>query len=270
VTSPKTNLFARIRRSALRNRESAPPDEDESAHRVPDGRRVYAIGDIHGRLDLLETLHQKILDDAASNAQARRRVLIYLGDYVDRGPDSRAVVELLANNPLPGFDLIHLLGNHEWAMLEFLENREIAEAWFAYGGYATLVSYGVNPLPRPVPPEGRIAGLQNALRAALPADHFAFLMNLKLSHVEGDYLFVHAGIRPGIPLERQEPDDLTQIRYEFLESNVDHGKVVVHGHTITEEPEIRPNRIGIDTGAFASNRLTCLVLDGNRRSFLST
>ena len=270
MTSPKTNLFARIRRSAAKNRPSETPEPEDSRHRVPEGRRVYAIGDIHGRLDLLERLHAMISEDSRNAASDAARVIVYLGDYIDRGPDSRAVIDLLRREDLPGFECVHLLGNHEWAMLEFLENHLIGESWFAYGGYATLVSYGINPMPRPMPPEGRIAGLQNALKAALPPEHFAFLMGLRLSHVEGDYLFVHAGIRPGVPLERQEVEDLTQIRYEFLESPLDHGKLVVHGHTIADEPEIRPNRIGIDTGAFASGKLTCLVLEGSSRAFLTT
>jgi calcineurin-like phosphoesterase family protein len=270
VASPKTNLFARIRRSAVAKRLSVPLDAGTSRHRAPEGRRVYAVGDIHGRLDLLERLHRMILEDSRAAPSSARRVIVYLGDYVDRGPDSRAVVDLLAKGAMPEFERVHLLGNHEWAMLEFLENRQIAEAWFAYGGYATLVSYGINPMPRPVPPEGRIPGLQNALKANLPAAHFAFLSSLKLSHVEGDYLFVHAGIRPGVPLNRQLAEDLTQIRYEFLDSKADHGKMVVHGHTITDEPQVLENRIGIDTGAFASDRLTCLVIEGASRAFLST
>jgi serine/threonine protein phosphatase 1 len=229
--------------------------------------RLYAIGDIHGRADLLRRLHGMIRADAAAAAEPRRRV-VYLGDYVDRGPDSRGTLDILAGEPLPGFERVHLKGNHEWAMLRFLDDIEIAPAWFEFGGMATLASYGIAP-PNPFARE-RLLAAQRALRAALPPSHLAFLQGLDLTHSEGDYLFVHAGVRPGIALDRQEEEDLLWIREPFLYSRASFGKIVVHGHSISEEPELCDNRIGIDTGAFATDRLTCLVLAGTTRALLQT
>src|SRR5260221_1951406 len=233
--------------------------------RVAEDTRVYAMGDIHGRLDLLNEIERRIADDAAT-AKAARNAVIYLGDYVDRGSQSRAVIDRLIDQPLPGFERILLLGNHEDSMLQFLVDVQIGPAWLAYGGAATLLSYGVRP---PVSDRDLVRA-QEELRAKLPERHLAFLRGLKLRHVEGDYYFVHAGIRPGIPLDDQRPSDLLWIRDEFLHSRRDFGKVIVHGHTITETPEIKRNRIGIDTGAFASGTLTCLVLHGESWSFLQT
>jgi serine/threonine protein phosphatase 1 len=236
---------------------------------APPGSRVYAIGDIHGRLDLLMDLHEQILDDAAQHP-TRRRVLVHLGDYVDRGPDSARVLDLLLDRPLPGFEIVNLLGNHEDSMVRFRDDPSVGPAWLYYGGLATLAAYGIEARTYPWRDEGELQRLQTLLRQRLPARHLAFIQGLSLHHTEGDYLFVHAGIRPGIALKRQEREDLLWIRDEFLLSRRDHGKVVVHGHTIKEEPDIQPNRIGIDTGAFATGRLTCLVLEGSDRAFLST
>jgi serine/threonine protein phosphatase 1 len=238
--------------------------------RVPDGTRLYAVGDIHGRDDLLDRLLQSIAQDADPAPGATRRVLIYLGDYVDRGLGSRQVIERLLRPPLEGFETVHLLGNHEEAFLGFLEGKPIAFDWFKYGGLETLYSYDV-PIPRRASAPRDMDALRRRAVAAVPRAHVAFLRGCKLWHVEGDYAFVHAGIKPGVPLERQQADDLLWIRDEFLTSRADHGgKVVVHGHTICERPEIRPNRVNIDTGAYASGRLTCLVLEGTDRRFLST
>ena len=227
--------------------------------------RVYAVGDIHGRLDLLRRINQQIHEDAYAH-QAPRNVVVYLGDYIDRGESSRAVIDWLIDNPLPGFQSVHLLGNHEQSLLQFLTDVGVGPAWLAYGGRATLLSYGV----RPPAAERDLPATQEELRAALPARHLAFLRGLRLSHAEGDYLFVHAGVRPGVPLAAQSAEDLLWIREEFLQSGADFGKIVVHGHTIADAPEVRPNRIGIDTGAFASGTLTCLVLAEERWSFLQT
>ena len=232
---------------------------------IPAGLRVYAIGDIHGRLDLLSRLHQMILEDAGS--AAGDRTLVYLGDYVDRGPESAGVVELLSKETLPGFSAIHLMGNHEDFMLRFLDDNSSGNAWFANGGVATLRSYGVKFDYAELLSPGR---LQDKLSRNLPARHLDFLRALTLSHVIGDYLFVHAGIRPAVAMELQTPADLLWIRGDFLNSTADHGRIVVHGHTITDAPEIRENRIGIDTGAFATERLTCLVLEGASQRFLHT
>ncbi len=227
------------------------------------------VGDIHGRADLVRQLHGLILADAAAHRNGRP-VVVYLGDYVDRGLESRQVLDLLLEEPLSGFEEIRLLGNHEQAMLDFLEDPGIGPAWLHYGGAATLYSYGINAQARP--PEGveRFAHLSAELARLLPPRHLQFLHRLKLHHVEGDYLFVHAGIRPGVPIERQQREDLLYIRDEFLNFSDSHGCIVVHGHTITADPDVRANRIGIDTGAFATGRLTCLVLDGAERRFLQT
>lgn len=234
---------------------------------APLDTRVYVIGDIHGRVDLLRALHAQILSDSAS-APAVRRV-VYLGDYVDRGESSSQVIDLLLDEPLAGFDAIHLSGNHEEMMLGFLGDAALGPMWLHNGGDATLFSYGVGIASGSNADERAIV-MQNALRKRLPERHLAFLRGLRPYHVEGDYLFVHAGIRPGVPLERQNSEDLLWIREEFLYSREDHGHCVVHGHTIVSEPEFRPNRIGIDTGAFFSNRLTCLVLEGAGQRTLRT
>ena len=237
-------------------------------HSVPDNSRVYAVGDIHGRADLLERLHDLIRADAAP-FHDRRLAIVYLGDYIDRGPSSREVLETLVTTSLPGFDSVHLKGNHEDLLLRFLDDAQIGLDWAMVGGDATLMSYGAA--------DGRrlrgavdFEPMQKKFHGQLPPAHLEFLHNLGSYHVEGDYLFVHAGVRPGRPMEDQDETDLIWIRDDFLHSTADHGRVVVHGHSITHEPEIRPNRIGIDTGAYATGRLTCLVLDGDKRSFLST
>lgn len=235
---------------------------------IEPGKRVYAIGDIHGRLDLLLELEGMIRDDLA-RAKPARSVAVYLGDYVDRGPESRAVLDHLLDRPPPVDEVVHLLGNHEDAMRRFLDDRWIGESWVGFGGRETLESYGVSP-DRRLPQEKWMREAQIAFARALPERHRAFLDDLQLWHVEGGYLFVHAGIRPGVPLELQDREHLIWIRHEFLESEADHGHVVVHGHSIRRAPEIRPNRIGIDTGACFSGRLTALVLEGTERRFLST
>ena len=242
---------------------------EPSTAAVPRGTRVYAIGDVHGRLDLLEDLHEQIRDHAREYP-VDRHVVVHIGDYIDRGYQSRQTIDYLLGSPLPGFDMIHLLGNHERTLLEFLDDIAVGPGWLRYGGRETLFSYGIEWDRDLAEGEDCLLRIQHDLRRALPERHRAFFSGLPLTHQEGDYLFVHAGVRPGVPLERQAPDDLVWIRDEFLNSTADHGKVVVHGHSISEQPVLRPNRIGIDTGAFATGRLTCLVLEGNQRSFLST
>lgn len=236
--------------------------------RVPEGTRVYAVGDIHGRVDLLRDLHLMIHEDAYRH-QAPRNVIIYLGDYVDRGEGSAAVLDLLLDEPLPSFETVHLKGNHEDSMLRFLDDVSIGPAWLFYGGAETLLSYGVKP------PDASMRGddlvrAQRELRQRLPERHRRFLEQLSLAHEEGDYFFVHAGVRPGTPLDHQSAEDLIWIRDEFLLSDEEFGRIIVHGHTISERPDVRRNRIGIDTGAFASGRLTCLMLEGEEWGFLQT
>jgi serine/threonine protein phosphatase 1 len=244
------------------------PQAIERVTSVPPGSRVYAIGDIHGRADLLADLHGKLKDDARQG-RIERRCVVYLGDYVDRGLQSREVIDLLLDAPLEGFESVHLMGNHEEFMLRFLEEPKAGPGWFMNGGGATLYSYGVR-MPARGTDLTRISHLGEQLRGNLPERHLAFLTRLKRWHIEGDYYFVHAGIRPGVPLEEQRDEDILWIREPFLDDQSDHGKMVVHGHTITPEPELRPNRIGIDTGAYATGVLTCLVLEGSERRFLQT
>lgn len=235
---------------------------------VPPGTRVYAVGDIHGRDDLLRRLRRLIHEDAYRR-QAPRNVVVYLGDYVDRGDGSRKVIDLLIGEPLPGFISVHLKGNHEDAMLRFLDDVTVAPSWLSFGGMETLMSYGIAPPPpHGLPAEFLVA--QRSLVERLPRPHLDFLRRLKVSHEEGDYLFVHAGIRPGVALDEQREEDLMWIRDDFLRSEASFGRIVVHGHTITTEPEVRRNRIGIDTGAFMSGCLTALVLEGTDWFFLQT
>ncbi len=241
---------------------------DRTPARVPDDTVVYAIGDVHGRSDLLDALHAAIVADAAKRTAARR-VLVWLGDYVDRGPDSCGVIERLLAPPA-GFETIALLGNHERFLLDFLEDASIGPHWMMNGGAETLASYDIAVMDGCYFRADRWQALSRALRDALPPAHRRLFDRLRPSHREGDYLFVHAGIRPGTPLDEQAIDDLLWIRGEFLFSEADHGAIVVHGHTISDEPQIRPNRIGIDTGSFFSDHLTALVLEEDRRFMLQT
>ncbi len=238
-----------------------------SRAQVPTGQRIYAIGDIHGRPDLLVKLRIRILEDAAGS-EGIACSLVYLGDYVDRGGGSFEVVEMLIHDPLPGFESVFLMGNHEDMMLRFLAGPA-EETWLLNGGDATLSSYGVR-LREGQGGQSWLEDLRLGLRAAMPSDHVEFLAGLKLQHTVGDYLFVHAGVRPGIPHDQQRPTDLIWIRDRFLNSDADFGKCVVHGHSITPRPEVRSNRIGIDTGAYYTNRLTCAVLEGQDLRFLHT
>ncbi len=192
---------------------------------------------------------------------------VTLGDYIDRGPDSSGVLDRLARNPFPT-RLVALKGNHEALLEAFFHDPSVAEHWRHLGGLETIHSYRV--------PVGELMAGKSyehaakVLRAAIPEEHFAFLASLKTSVVMGKYFMCHAGVRPGVPLERQSVEDLLWIRHEFLSSTVDFGKIVVHGHTPIERPELLPNRINIDTGAFATGRLTCLVLERFGPRFLMT
>ena len=236
--------------------------------KIPEGKRVYAVGDIHGRVDLLLEIHGMIEADADTAAGAG--TVVYLGDYIDRGLDSREVIDVLLDRPVPDVDAVHLRGNHEEMLLRFLEDPREAALWLDYGGAETLLSYGVAGAVGSMNTEEGVLAWRDGLARNIPERHLDFLRGLTDSFEMGDYFFVHAGIRPGIPIEEQNPDDLLWIRKEFLVSKVDHGRVIVHGHSIRKEPEIRRNRIGIDTGAYASGVLTCLVLDGGERRLLRT
>jgi serine/threonine protein phosphatase 1 len=218
---------------------------------MPRRRRAYVIGDIHGCLDRLRALHGMIADDLAARATGSA-VLIHLGDYIDQGPDSAGVIALLvAGPPVAGLTQVDLLGDHERMLLEALAgDRAAATDWLWAGGKAALASWGLDAeLPR------------EAWPGSLPAEHVAWLRGLSLTHQEGGYLFVHAGIRPGVPLAAQAKEDLLTIRQPFLSTERDFGVVVVHGHASASSVSINPNRIGLDTGAGMGGRLTCAVLE---------
>jgi serine/threonine protein phosphatase 1 len=229
--------------------------------------RVYAVGDVHGRADLLSDLHRRIARDA-EKASESRRVLVYLGDYVDRGPDSAGVIDQLVDSSMPGFEQVFLMGNHEEFFLQFLDDPAVGDLWVRNGGDATLASYGVEAGDTET-----AAGLAEAceqLRQKMPSKHLTFLKKLGVTHSEGDYLFVHAGIRPGVPLDKQSEDDLLWIREPFLEASDEREFVVVHGHTPVDEPQVHDNRIAVDTGAVWSDRLTAVVLHEQEQSFIHT
>ena len=279
------------------NSYGPPPGEPAPRAAAPEGTVVYAIGDIHGRADLLARLLAGIRADSRRR-RAQRRVAVFLGDYVNRSPGCRAVVELLLAPGLDGFEVVCLMGNVEQAMLRYLDGEmAIAINWLEYGGTDTAAAYGVacspprrwdehsleamrwheeyqdaygaTTLPQPDETDA-LEALRRELAAALPPAHLAFFRGLRTMHREGGYCFVHAGIVPGIPLDAQPERDCMWIRRRFLDSEVDHGSVIVHGHSIALEPEVRHNRIGIDTGAYKTGVLTCLVLEGEERSFLQT
>ena len=247
----------------LRRRVSA------EAPRVPDGATVYAIGDIHGRLDLLNRLLDLISADLAKSPGAEA-TLAFLGDYVDRGPDSRAVVETLRQLKANGGErVIALKGNHEEAFMGFLADAGSGAAWAEHGGRETLLSYGVS-LPKHRTDAAGWEKTRQDFAAAVPPEHVQFLQALSLWDTVGDYVFVHAGVRPGVPMMEQEERDLLWIREEFLQSDRAMDKVVVHGHTPEERPSLGKGRIGIDTGAYATGVLTALKLQGEDRAFLQT
>lgn len=234
---------------------------------IPKGRRVYAIGDIHGRMDLFVALLDRIEIDNARRPPASIDVVL-LGDIIDRGPQSAQMVDMLMGLENDLATLHVLKGNHESAMIEALSgNPGMMGRWIANGGDAALRSWGIGEDMIDV---AEPAALIEAMAARVPPHVMAWLDGLPLSYRVGDYLFVHAGIRPGVPLDDQNPIDLMWIRADFLDSRADHGVVVVHGHTIRPEVETRRNRIGIDTGAYRSGKLTALGLEGTERWVLST
>ncbi len=234
-------------------------DDQLAPGRLPAGERIYAIGDVHGCADRLAALHAQIAAHAAE-ARAARITVLHVGDYIDRGPDSAEVVARIAGPPpVPGAAVVNLRGNHEAMMLDALTGGgEAVGLWLANRGEASLRSWGVDPATRP-----------SSWARGIPQADRATLAGLALSHRAGDYLFVHAGIRPLVPIERQDPHDLLWIREPFLSWDEPFGVVVVHGHTPRPDPEVRANRIGIDTGAVMGGRLTCAVLEADRVAFMS-
>ena len=223
------------------------------------------IGDIHGRADLLECMIGQIFRDLETDP-IENCLTVTIGDYLDRGPNSRGVLDRLACQPFPT-DFIPLKGNHEDLFEAFLHDPPTAGHWRRFGGLETLHSYGVDvgALMR----GKNYEAAAEALRTSMPQAHFDFLASLDTSLIVGRYFLCHAGVCPGVPLLQQREEDLLWIREPFLSSNADFGKIVVHGHTPAEEPEILPNRINIDTGAFMTGRLTCVVLEGERIRFLT-
>ena len=229
--------------------------------------RAYVVGDIHGRLDLLELLLETIHSELAERP-AEQTLLVFVGDLIDRGPNSAQVVERLRTYRRESVRPIFLLGNHEEVLLRILDGETaLIESWLRFGGAQCLKSYGVDPGALTAMTDAR--RLQ-AARSAIPAEHVEFLKGFADTFRFGDYLFVHAGIRPGVELEEQRQSDLRWIREPFLRDETDHGFVVVHGHTISQEVEERPNRIGIDTGAYATGVLTALAIEGEERWLLDT
>lgn len=246
----------------LRRLKSAPPAPEAF---LPQDMRCFAIGDIHGRLDLLTMLLDEIRLEVA-DADPAKTYLVFLGDYIDRGPASCEVLDLLVDGNIAWATPVFLRGNHEEAFLRSLKgDLRILRNWMGFGGMETCESYGLsgaawyNGDPEQF--------LQRLLKLVPPA-HVAFLEELYDSFALGDYLFVHAGVKPGTPINEQLTSDMRWIRDDFLKAKCDFGKLVVHGHTVSDEPELRTNRIGIDTGAYKTGRLTALALDGGERRFI--
>ena len=236
----------------------------DSTAALPEPGRLYVIGDIHGRADLLDRMIGEIAGDLAGRP-VPDSLVVTVGDYVDRGPSSRGVIERLRNNPFPT-RYVALKGNHELLLEGFLRDPQVAEHWRRFGGLETLQSYGV-PVGDVMRGREYLAAAR-ALAQAMPAEHSEFLGALPTSLTVGRYFICHAGVRPGVPLDRQSEEDLLWIREPFLESRADFGKIVVHGHTPTEKPELLPNRINVDTGAFMTGRLTCAAIGAEGVRFI--
>ena len=231
---------------------------ERAAARLPDGLRIYAIGDIHGRSDLLAAQLRQI-DVDCTLYPCSRPIVVFIGDYIDRGPASREVLDLLLGCERTR-ETVFLKGNHETLVHRFLSVPAVLDEWRLCGGLETLVSYGLQPSLNPGVAEQR--RLAKELTKSIPKPHLEFLDSLKLSFSCGDFLFVHAGIRPGVPIRKQREEDLLWIREEFLSCDQRFEKFVVHGHTPVRTPDVRSNRMNIDTGAFATGRLTCIVIEG--------
>jgi serine/threonine protein phosphatase 1 len=241
--------------------------ENESWPSGPAGQTAYVVGDVHGRLDLLDQLLERIDSDIAER-RPDKALIVFLGDLLDRGPDSAGVVERLHTYRRDGVRPVFLLGNHEEVLLRILGGEaQLIPGWLRFGGAQCLRSYGGEP--QRIALLGDEAAVE-AIRSVIPAEHVEFLRGFADTCRFGDYLFVHAGIRPGVELDQQTQLDLRWIREPFLADETDHGFVVIHGHTIRPEIDERPNRIGIDTGAYATGVLTALVIDGTERRHFDT
>ena len=240
-----------------------PAESPPLAASTPAGTRVYAVGDIHGRADLLREMLER-LDEDQSRRPISYAVEIFLGDYIDRGPDSKGVIDVLATRMVRN-GAICLRGNHEKLMEDFLREPSALAPWLKLGGLQTLNAYGVPAHPDET--DNGVAIHQRFCRA-FPRTHQLFLRCLKPWICCGDYLFVHAGIRPEVPFDQQTVDDLLWIREEFLNFSLRHDKYIVHGHTPVAYPDVRSNRINIDTGAWRSGTLTCAIFEGTSIQFL--
>lgn len=235
---------------------------------APDGMRIYAVGDIHGRADLLNDLLNLVADDMNDADELVVR-LVFLGDYVDRGFHSKEVIERLVELKNQTSGLHFLKGNHEQAMAQFLNDASVGHVWLEYGGLETLHSYGVHCV-RSSSDTGAFEQAREELNEKLPESHRQFLSELEISVEYGDYFFVHAGVRPGVALADQDEEDLLWIRDDFIRSNAKHEKVIVYGHTPSESPVDKAARIGVDTGAYMTGRLTAVALQDRDRYFIST
>jgi serine/threonine protein phosphatase 1 len=239
------------------------PTPQRAATRVPDGQRVYAVGDIHGRADLFGDIISAIEADDRARGPSETTVIL-LGDLVDRGPDSRGVIDA-ARDWSRRRDVRILLGNHEEMLLKSLEYEGALRQFTRFGGRETILSYGVT---HDAYLEMTFGELQAAMEAVIPPEDLDFMRGFEDMIVIGDYVFVHAGIRPDVDLDSQAPADLRWIREPFLSHVWQDPICVVHGHTVTDAPDVRPWRVGIDTGAYASGRLTAIGLEGAERWFL--
>lgn len=287
LTRPATSLRARMRQGFARGTEpvevkqaspAAPVKVTRETH-APDGQCLYAIGDIHGRRDLLEKLIDLIEEDTHSLPDDVRPMIVFLGDYIDRGLQSRDVIEFLIGERMSKFERVFLMGNHEEALLRFLEDVSFGKQWVRYGGAETLYSYGLQP-PNTrgsldshdamAAAEQAWGKVWDAFRTRIPDTHVNFYRNLQHYFIAGDYLFVHAGLRPDVPMENQSIRDMLWIRDEFLDGTNHFPYLIVHGHT-PDDAIFRDNRrIGLDTGAFISGKLSAAKLIGSDVSFITT
>jgi serine/threonine protein phosphatase 1 len=239
--------------SLLRSRPKDKP-------KLPDGVRIYAMSDIHGcALQLGQML--RVIDADIARSRPRYAIEVFMGDYIDRGPDSRSTLDMLIDRSRRG-NTVFLKGNHEVFLANVLRDPSLLDEWLRVGGLQTLMSYGLAPSAIPQDEERR--ALVRQLGRAMPRQHLEFLSNLRLTFTCGDFFFVHAGVRPGVPLSEQQETDLLWIREEFLQSQENFGKYIVHGHTPVRSPELLENRANIDTGAYATGNLTLMTIQGSR------
>lgn len=237
----------------------------KKSYKTPNNTIIYAVGDIHGRLDLLKDMYGTIMDHASG--LNKRKILVFLGDYIDRGPESKGVVDYLLGATFEDFEVVFLKGNHEYFLEMFLTRPVHNQVWISYGGMTALQSYGINlrDETQKIRPYTKIAA---DLQRVMGQSHLTFFSNLKTYHIIGDYLFVHAGIRPNVALEHQIETDMIMIRQDFINTNHGLDKKIIFGHTIFSKPFEQHDKIGIDTGGYKEGVLTAIVLEGNTSKFL--